>query len=141
MQRATWKLRSWLSVSKQRDYQKGGWSRVLINQNPCPVELVFLGGCWTRHNIWLCLQPRLPRCSLASPQGAGPHRAQGCFPLTSERAAGPEEAEGTRSGASVHISCQEWWPQVEQLPEGLSVSSGRKLNLKQRGPVYLHCES
>lgn len=100
----------------------------MINQNPCPVELVFLGGCWTRHNIWLCPQPRFPRRPSRSAAGHRFPLWPGPLPSIQQVGSWPVEAEGTRSEASVHSSCQESWPQVEPLPEGLFVSSGSELN-------------
>lgn len=58
-----------------RGFYRESEAAILMNQNACPVKLVFLGGARTRQNRQPCLRPRVPACRFPSVTGPPSPRA------------------------------------------------------------------
>lgn len=111
MREATWKLDLWLWSHSSRITRKAGHS--FDQPEPLPGGARLPGRTLDHTQHLAAPEAQVPLCSCPSVIGRQFPRGDQChFPLTRQRAAGPQEAEGTSSAASVHSSGQGPWPWV-----------------------------
>lgn len=113
---------------------------VLINQDPCPVELVFLGGCWARKTSGCAWS--LDSLAVISDQSQGSNSPLWSVLPPSSQQVGSWPRGGRRHQKwSLHSQLLPGIMATGSVPEGLFLSNYSKLNFKQRRSMYLHCKS